>query len=65
MAAGDLTQFRERYRRYMILEAEAVSLWHYGVSTVHGLLQTEGYARELLAAGGASGAELTRQVKAR
>nr|WSZ95773.1 helix-turn-helix transcriptional regulator [Streptomyces sp. NBC_00857] len=65
LAAGDLTQFRERYRRYMILEAEAVSLWHYGVSVLPGLLQTEGYARELLAAGGASGGELTRQVKAR
>ncbi|MFI1161795.1 helix-turn-helix domain-containing protein [Streptomyces sioyaensis] len=65
LAAGDPTQFKERYRRYMALEAEALSLWHYGVSTVHGLLQTPGYARDLLAAGGSSGDELTRQVEAR
>ncbi|WP_030814823.1 helix-turn-helix domain-containing protein [Streptomyces sp. NRRL S-337] len=65
LAAGDPTQFKERYRRYMALEAEAVSLWHYGVSTIHGLLQTPGYARELLAAGGTTGVELTRQVEAR
>ncbi|MFG2529068.1 helix-turn-helix transcriptional regulator [Streptomyces sp. NPDC048516] len=65
LAAGDPTQFKERYRRYMALEAEAVSLWHFGVSTVHGLLQTEGYAQALLSAGGSSGEELTRQVEAR
>ncbi|MFI1306772.1 helix-turn-helix domain-containing protein [Streptomyces sioyaensis] len=65
LAAGDPTQFKERYRRYMTLEAEALSLWHYGVSTVHGLLQTPGYARDLLAAGGSSGDELSRQVEAR
>ncbi|MBM4794260.1 helix-turn-helix domain-containing protein [Streptomyces sioyaensis] len=65
LAAVDPTQFKERYRRYMTLEAEALSLWHYGVSTVHGLLQTPGYARDLLAAGGSSGDELSRQVEAR
>lgn len=29
-AMADPTQFRERYRRYMVLEAEAeaVSMWH-------------------------------------
>ncbi|MBY8887091.1 helix-turn-helix transcriptional regulator [Streptomyces sp. PTM05] len=65
LAAGDHTQFRERYRRYMALEAEAVSLWHFAVSVLPGLLQTPGYAREVLEAGGLRGKELTQQVEAR
>ncbi|MFH8489705.1 helix-turn-helix domain-containing protein [Streptomyces longisporoflavus] len=65
VAAGDHTQFRERYRRYMALEAEAVSLWHFAVSVLPGLLQTPGYAREVLAAGGLRGKELEQQVEAR
>ncbi|MGW3202628.1 helix-turn-helix domain-containing protein [Streptomyces sp. NPDC001135] len=65
LAMADPTQFKEQYRRYMILESEAVGLWHYGVSTVHGLLQTDGYAREVLALGGARGEELDQQVEAR
>ncbi|MGP3732816.1 helix-turn-helix domain-containing protein [Streptomyces sp. GDS52] len=65
LAAGDHTQFRERYRRYMALEAEAVSLWHFAVSVLPGLLQTPGYAREVLAAGGSRGVELEQQIKAR
>ncbi|MGW2782266.1 helix-turn-helix domain-containing protein [Streptomyces populi] len=65
LAAGDQTQFRERYRRYMALEAEAVSLWHFAVSVLPGLLQTPGYAREVLAAGGLRGKELEQQVEAR
>ncbi|WP_432146959.1 helix-turn-helix domain-containing protein [Streptomyces sp. bgisy084] len=65
LAAADPTQFKERYRRYMALEAEALSLWHYGVSTIHGLLQTPGYAHVLLTVGGIKGEELTRQVEAR
>lgn len=65
LAAGDNTQFRERYRRYMALEAEAVSLWHFAVSVLPGLLQTGGYAREVLAAGGTKGEELEQQVEAR
>ncbi|MFM9368286.1 helix-turn-helix domain-containing protein [Streptomyces sp. Da 82-17] len=65
LALGDPTQFREKYRRYMTLEAEAVSLWQYSVSSPPGLLQTEGYAREVLAAGGSAGKELTQQVEAR
>ncbi|MEU5214341.1 helix-turn-helix transcriptional regulator [Streptomyces sp. NPDC020742] len=65
LAAGDPTQFKERYRRYMALEAEAVSLWHFGVSVLPGMLQTEGYAREVLSLGGAKGDDLTRQVEAR
>ncbi|MDT0378316.1 helix-turn-helix transcriptional regulator [Streptomyces sp. DSM 42041] len=65
LAAGDHTQFRERYRRYMALEAEAVSLWHFAVSVLPGLLQTPGYAREVLTAGGLRGNELDQQVEAR
>ncbi|MFF3607086.1 helix-turn-helix domain-containing protein [Streptomyces sp. NPDC002463] len=65
LAAGDKSQFKERYRRYMTLEAEAVSLWHFAVSVLPGLLQTPGYARELLAAGGLKGEELDKQVDAR
>ncbi|MGW0314455.1 helix-turn-helix domain-containing protein [Streptomyces flavidovirens] len=65
LAAGDHTQFKERYRRYMALEAEAVSLWHFAVSVLPGLLQTPGYAREVLAAGGLKGKELEQQVEAR
>ncbi|MEV8400755.1 helix-turn-helix domain-containing protein [Streptomyces niveus] len=65
LAVSDKSQFREGYRRYMALEAEATSLWHFAVSVLPGLLQTEGYARELLAAGGLKGAELVQQVEAR
>lgn len=65
LAVGDPSQFKEQYRRYMMLEAEAVSLWQYSVSIVPGLLQTDGYAREVLALGGAKGRELDQQVEAR
>ncbi|MFK0118979.1 helix-turn-helix domain-containing protein [Streptomyces sp. NPDC090994] len=65
LAAGDHTQFRERYRRYMALEAKAVSLWHFAVSVPPGLLQTPAYAREVLVAGGLKGKELEQQVEAR
>ncbi|SER80381.1 Helix-turn-helix domain-containing protein [Streptomyces sp. yr375] len=65
LAIADLSQFKEQYRRYMGLEAEALALWHYGGGTVHGLLQTPGYARELLAAGGIKDEELNQQVEAR
>ncbi|QHC26118.1 helix-turn-helix domain-containing protein [Streptomyces sp. GS7] len=65
LAVGDPTQFKERYRRYMTLEQEAVSLWHYAVSILPGLLQTPGYAREVLAASGTKDPELTQQVEAR
>ncbi|WP_030746434.1 helix-turn-helix domain-containing protein [Streptomyces sp. NRRL F-5135] len=65
LAMADPTQFKERYRRYMILEAEAVSLWHFGVSVLPGLLQTPDYARAVLAAGGLSGEELSQQIQAR
>ncbi|MFD9082009.1 helix-turn-helix domain-containing protein [Streptomyces erythrochromogenes] len=65
VALGDKTQFKEQYRRYMGLEAEAVSLSHFGVSVLPGLFQTQDYATELLAAGGFSGDDLTQQVEAR
>ncbi|NEB03911.1 helix-turn-helix transcriptional regulator [Streptomyces sp. SID13726] len=65
LAVGDPTQFKEQYRRYMILETESLSLWQYSVSTVPGLFQTDGYARELLALGGAKGEQLDQQVEAR
>ncbi|MER6381683.1 helix-turn-helix transcriptional regulator [Streptomyces sp. NPDC001250] len=65
LAVADPKQFKEQYRPYMELEAEAVSLWHYGASAIRGLLQTDGYAREALGAGGISGKELDQQVEAR
>ncbi|MFB6551315.1 helix-turn-helix domain-containing protein [Streptomyces sp. NPDC056405] len=65
LAVADPTQFREQYRRYMLLEAEAISLWHYAVSAPPGLLQTAGYAREALAVGWLKGPELEQQVEAR
>ncbi|WP_405771021.1 helix-turn-helix domain-containing protein [Streptomyces sp. NBC_01538] len=65
LAVGDPTQFKEQYRRYMMLEAEAISLWHYGGSTVHGLLQTAEYAHELLAEGSLKSEERDQQVEAR
>ncbi|MER5431945.1 helix-turn-helix transcriptional regulator [Streptomyces sp. NPDC002588] len=65
LAVGDTSQFKEQYRRYMELEAGAIGLWHYGVSRPPGLLQTAGYAREALAAGGLTGEGLEQQVEAR
>lgn len=65
LAVSDQTRFKERYRRYMALEAEAKSLWHFAVSVLPGLLQTPGYAREVLAAGGLKGEELEQQIEAR
>ncbi|MGW1268214.1 helix-turn-helix domain-containing protein [Streptomyces sp. NPDC002491] len=65
VAMGDNSQFKEQYRRYMDLEAEAASLWHYAVSAPPGLLQTPAYAREALSAGGLLGEELDQQVEAR
>lgn len=65
LAVADPAQFKEQYRRYMLLEAEAVSLWHFAVSIPPGLLQSDGYVREVLAAGGTKGEELAQQVEAR
>ncbi|MDX3246863.1 helix-turn-helix transcriptional regulator [Streptomyces sp. ME18-1-4] len=65
LAMADPTQFKERYRRYMTLEAGAVSMWQYSPSFLPGLLQTPEYARELLMEGGLKGNELDAQVEAR
>ncbi|AZS86403.1 XRE family transcriptional regulator [Streptomyces griseoviridis] len=65
VAVADPKQFKEQYRRYMELEQEAVALWHYSPSAPPGLLQTRGYAREALAAGGLVGDDLDQQVEAR
>ncbi|MEU6476323.1 helix-turn-helix transcriptional regulator [Streptomyces sp. NPDC047017] len=65
LAMADPTQFKERYRRYMVLEAEAVSMWQYSPSLLPGLLQSPEYARELLMEGGLKGDELEAQVEAR
>ncbi|MFJ8230627.1 helix-turn-helix domain-containing protein [Streptomyces sp. NPDC094448] len=65
LALGDSTQFKEQYRRYMKLEAEATGLSHFAVSVPPGLLQTDGYATAVLSTGGASGVELAQQVEAR
>lgn len=40
--------FRDKYVRYMQLEAEAVAIEHHTASIVPGILQTEAYARTLL-----------------
>ncbi|MFI6692083.1 helix-turn-helix domain-containing protein [Streptomyces sp. NPDC050433] len=65
LAVSDKSQFKEQYRRYMSLEAEATSLWHFAVSVLPGLLQTEAYAREVLGASGLKGEALDQQVEAR
>ncbi|MFB6661732.1 helix-turn-helix domain-containing protein [[Kitasatospora] papulosa] len=65
LAISDQSQFKERYQRYMALEAEATSLWHFAVGVLPGVLQTEAYAREVLAAGRLNGEEIDVQVKAR
>ncbi|MFJ6661710.1 helix-turn-helix domain-containing protein [Streptomyces sp. NPDC091377] len=65
LAVSDPTQFRERYRRYMTLEAGALSMWQYSAGVLPGLLQTRDYAGELLAQGGLSAEELRTQVEAR
>ncbi|OIK04074.1 hypothetical protein BIV23_19430 [Streptomyces monashensis] len=41
------TVFRDKYVRYMELEAEAVVIEHYAGSFLHGMFQTEAYAKAL------------------
>lgn len=65
LARADHSQYREQYQRYMELEAEATSMWHFAPGVIPGLLQTPGYARNLLSAGGLTGNELEQQVKGR
>lgn len=40
--------FRDKYKRFMELEAKATVRYQYAAATVPGWLQTEGYAREVL-----------------
>lgn len=65
LANADPSQFKAQYRRYMKLEGEALSLWHFGVSILPGLLQTPEYAREILSVGGLRDKALEQQVEAR
>ncbi|WP_103503383.1 MULTISPECIES: helix-turn-helix transcriptional regulator [unclassified Streptomyces] len=65
IAQKDPSQFKLRYRRYMEMENEATSIQIYSPGLVPGLLQTDAYARELLASGGLVEMELQRQVEAR
>ncbi|MQS39411.1 helix-turn-helix domain-containing protein [Streptomyces katsurahamanus] len=59
--------FPELYRRRMTLEREAVAIWEWSPSIVPGLLQSHGYAREILRAGDprAGKDELTASVRTR
>ncbi|HEY8981511.1 MAG TPA: helix-turn-helix transcriptional regulator [Streptomyces sp.] len=65
LAAADKKQFRPQYRPYMEYEAKAVALSQFSLNRLYGLLQTEAYAREALAAGGLEGEELEQQTDAR
>ncbi|WP_069627113.1 helix-turn-helix domain-containing protein [Streptomyces niveus] len=42
--------FADKYKRFMELEAKATVQYAYSVGAIHGLLQTEGYAREVFEA---------------
>jgi transcriptional regulator with XRE-family HTH domain len=57
--------FVSRYEKYMELEAKARLMYQYAPSVIPGLLQTEGYARELLNASGLFGDGLDDQVTLR
>ncbi|MFM9611720.1 helix-turn-helix domain-containing protein [Streptomyces niveiscabiei] len=65
LAIADKNQFKWQYRPYMELEEKSVALWHYGATTPPGVLQTAGFARAALIAGGYEGEELERQIEAR
>lgn len=66
LANADPAQFKERYRVFMALEAEATAIHKYSPCVVPGLLQAEPYARQVLALGGLlPGPDLDQQVEAR
>ncbi|MFF5919207.1 helix-turn-helix domain-containing protein [Streptomyces flavochromogenes] len=46
-----LEKLPEQFRGYAPIEQKAVALWLYANHVVHGLFQTEGYARALIAGG--------------
>ncbi|MFI9462180.1 helix-turn-helix transcriptional regulator [Streptomyces xiamenensis] len=57
--------FRDKYLRYMQLEARATVMHKYSLSVLTGLLQTADYARELLRAAQPLGGDVEDQVTAR
>ncbi|WP_405796895.1 helix-turn-helix domain-containing protein [Streptomyces sp. NBC_01506] len=58
--------FPDKYKRFMKLEAKATVRYEYAAGTIPGLLQTEGYAREVLqAARPRDDEDLAEQVAAR
>ncbi|MFE3247920.1 helix-turn-helix domain-containing protein [Streptomyces sp. NPDC059209] len=58
--------FADKYKRFMQLEAKATVRYEYAVGAIPGLLQTEGYAREVLqAARPRDDNDLAEQVAAR
>ncbi|WP_103502437.1 MULTISPECIES: helix-turn-helix transcriptional regulator [unclassified Streptomyces] len=65
LALRDPGQFRERYRHYMKLEADALAFQKYAPGLMPGLLQSEPYARSVLTAGGCPSEILDQQVEAR
>ncbi|OII60725.1 hypothetical protein BJP40_08980 [Streptomyces sp. CC53] len=66
LAVADTPQFKARYRRYMKLEAQAMSIHQYSPCVVPGLFQTREYAHRMFAAGGmAPGRGRDQQVEAR
>lgn len=66
LAIGDTSQFKEQFRNFMALEAEATSIHMYAPSILPGLLQTREYARRLFELGGVfETGEIDEQVEAR
>ncbi|WKX71912.1 helix-turn-helix transcriptional regulator [Streptomyces sp. XD-27] len=66
--AKDRATFRDKYVRYLELEAEATAIEHYAGSAIPGILQTEAYARAWLWTvphGPENTAELEGQLEAR
>lgn len=46
-----LDKYPAQFKNYVLLEQKAVSLWLYATLVVHGLFQTEAYARALIGGG--------------
>ncbi|MFB6943494.1 helix-turn-helix transcriptional regulator [Streptomyces sp. NPDC060286] len=57
--------FGDRYQKFMQLERKASVQYTYSCSVIPGLLQTDGYATELLTHGRREGADLEEDVAAR
>lgn len=65
LAKEDKGAFREKYQRYMDLEAKSRVMQQFSSGVIPGLLQTEAYAREALKASGLVSDDLEEQVFAR